>query len=176
MDVFCDNYGVNLFEVSASNQATGKKGKRTRKLMRIDRTKCTVKASTHGCQNNARNTLLIEARTSSDVNSISEQTIDAEKIVNKEHNVQQIWKTPLFIVGQDHHVNSNIKQTGKANNNCEGEGVTCSATATNTINNARGSRIPVSATQSTTASNAVEETETGDYNVEQNAAKKMNYW
>jgi hypothetical protein len=76
------------------------------------------------------------------------------------------------IEAQDRDVNANIKQTGKANNSCVSPGATCSADATNTFIIVGGTgATPVSTEQSTSISNTTEESNTGEYNVDQNVGQ-----
>ena len=91
------------------------------------------------CQNNGvGNTFLIDAAGASDVNSVSDQTIDTENDCKAGALCTTDLENSVNVVAQDRDVNSNVKQIGKANNNCEGKGVTCTADSTNTVNIAGG--------------------------------------
>ena len=81
------------------------------------------------CENIGENRVFINAAGTSDVNSVSDQRIDTENDCKEGAQCTTNLENSFNIEAQDRDVNSNIKQTGKANNNCEGEAVTCTTAA-----------------------------------------------
>jgi hypothetical protein len=125
------------------------------------------------CKNNGENALIIFTGGSSNVNSVSDQTIDTENDCKAGAQCTTDLGNSFTLEAQDRNVNSNIKQTGKANNSCEGKGTTCSADAINTVNIVGGTgAAPISTEHSTTVSNTAEESNSGEYTVKQNSAQE----
>jgi hypothetical protein len=68
-------------------------------------------------------------------------------------------------------VQANIEQNLQRENNCADSGVTCNTQASNTVNIGTNPAPSTTTKQSTTASNTVEESNPGEYNVNQNVGQ-----
>jgi hypothetical protein len=162
---FCLSQGINTFVVSAASDQASVVSNANQE----QKVKDSCEDFDTLCQNRGENTLLVEAAgTSTDVNSVSDQTLDIENDCQAGAQCTTDLENSFSLVVQDRDVNSNIKQSGKADNICEGQQVTCTADATNTVNIGGGiGSTPISAEQSTSVSNTVEESNTGGYNIDQ---------
>ena len=123
----CENSGVQGLSTFASDQASVEIDG-DQKL--IEQNSCEGVATL--CQNSGLNALQIEAAgPSTDVNSVSEQTIDTKNDCKAGAQCTTDLQNSASIVAQDRDVTSNIKQTIEVNNSCEGA-VTCTVGSTNT--------------------------------------------